>query len=143
MNTMKTYLGLDVGDRRIGVAVSRLGTVAMPLEVIERDGHEMERLASLVHEHEVEGIVAGMPYSLDGAEKVQAEKVRAFLALWSEVSPIPVYTVDERLTTVQSNRLLIEAGQRTRERKKVVDQMAAALILQLFLDQKTANIGGS
>ena len=142
MNTMKTYLGLDVGDRRIGVAVSRLGTVAMPLEVIERDGTEMERLVSLAGEHEVDGIVVGIPYSLDGAEKAQAEKVRAFLALWSETSPIPVHTVDERLTTVQSNRLLIEAGQRTRERKKVVDRMAAVLILQLFLDQQIATTGG-
>lgn len=131
---MQTYLGLDVGDRRIGVAVSRLGTMAMPLEVITRDGSELERIAALIAENEAAGVVAGMPYSLDGTKKPQAEKVQAFLDALAEVITVPVHTVDERLTTAQANRMLIGADRKSKDRKQVVDKVAASLILQTFLD---------
>jgi putative Holliday junction resolvase len=131
---MQTFLGLDVGDRRIGVAVSRLGTMAMPLEVITRDGGEMQRIADLAAEHEVSAIVAGMPYSLDGTIKPQAEKVKSFLTELEGRVEAPIRTVDERLTTAQANRMLIGADRKSKERKQVVDKIAAALILQTYLD---------
>lgn len=134
----ETYLGLDVGDRRIGVAVSHLGFLASPLEVITRDGREVQRILALVEEHRAAGVVAGMPYSLDGSVKPQAQKVQAFLHELTQALGVPVYTVDERLTTSQANRALIEAGERSRKRKAVVDQVAASLILQTFLDRRTS-----
>lgn len=135
-----TFIGLDVGDRRIGVAVSRLGFMASPLEVITRDGDEIPRIAALVAEHEATGVVAGMPFSLDGTLKPQAHKVQAFLDELARALSVPIHTVDERLTTSQANRVLIDAGRRSRERKQVVDQVAASLILQTFLDQRA--LGG-
>jgi putative Holliday junction resolvase len=140
MNTMEdnTYLGLDVGDRRIGVAVSHLGFMASPLEVIQRDGNEIARISALVAEYRAAGVVAGMPYSLDGTLKPQARKVQAFLEELTLALNVPVYTVDERLTTCQANRALIESGRRSKERKAVVDQVAASLILQTFLDRGTS-----
>lgn len=132
--TTQTYLGLDVGDRRIGVAVSRLGTMAMPLEVITRDGSEVDRILALAAENEAAAIVAGMPYSLDGTKKPQADKVQLFLDDLGARTAIPIRTVDERLTTAQANRMLIGADRKSKERKQVVDKVAAALILQAFLD---------
>jgi putative Holliday junction resolvase len=136
MNRMETYLGLDVGDRRIGVAVSRLGTMAMPLEVITRDGSELDRIAALAMEHEAAAIVAGMPYSLDGTLKPQAQKVQAFIVELGERVHVPIETVDERLTTSQANRMLIAADRKSKQRKQVVDQVAATLILQTYLDMR-------
>lgn len=135
---MKTYIGLDIGDRRIGVALSQLGTMAMPLEVITRDGSELDRIAALAVEHEVAAIVAGMPYSLDGTLKPQAEKVMAFIEELRARVAAPIETVDERLTTAQANRMLISADRRSKERKQVVDKVAATLILQAYLDRIAA-----
>jgi putative Holliday junction resolvase len=131
---MQTFLGLDVGDRRIGVAVSRLGTMAMPLEVITRDGSELDRIAALAEENEACAIVSGMPYSLDGSLKPQAGKVQDFLDALAARVDLPIRTVDERLTTAQANKMLIGADRKSKERKQVVDKVAAALILQTFLD---------
>lgn len=139
---MKTWLGLDVGDRRIGVAVSRLGTLAVPLDVIVRDGSEMQAIAGMVGEHHADGIVAGMPISLDGTIKPQAQKVVAFLEELRSAMGIPVETVDERLTTAQANRMLIDADRRSKERKQVVDKVAATIILQTWLDRQPAEDAG-
>jgi len=135
MTRMKTYLGLDVGDRRIGVAVNPTESMATPLEVITRDGGELERIAALAREHGAEAIVAGMPYSLDGTVKPQAEKVQAFLDDLADAAGLPIETVDERLTTAQANRMLISADRKSKQRKQVVDKVAATLILQTFLDR--------
>lgn len=135
---MKTYLGLDVGDRRIGVAVSQLGTLAMPLKVITRDGDELDHIAVLAREHDAAALVAGMPYSLDGTLKPQAEKVIEFLNELQAKVAVPVETVDERLTTAQANRMLISADRKSKDRKQVVDKVAATLILQAFLDRLNA-----
>jgi putative Holliday junction resolvase len=135
---MKTYIGLDVGDRRIGVSVSQLGTMAMPLEVITHDGNEMHRIAVLAGEYEADAIVAGLPYSLDGTLKPQAEKVLAFLEELRTHVAVPVETIDERMTTVQANRMLIRADRKSKDRKMVVDKVAATLILQAFLDRMNA-----
>lgn len=129
---------MDVGDRRIGVAVSQLGTMAMPLEVITRDGNELDRIVELVREHEAAALVSGMPYSLDGTLKPQAEKVQAFITDLSARISIPVETIDERLTTAQANRMLISADRKSKERKQVVDKVAATLILQAYLDRLAA-----
>jgi putative holliday junction resolvase len=135
---VKNYIGLDVGDRRIGVAVSRLGTMAMPLEVVSRDGSELDRIAALSGEHEADAIVAGMPFSMDGSLKPQAHKVQAFLDELSQRVETPILTVDERLTTAQADRMLIAADRRSKDRKRVVDQVAATLILQAYLDREAA-----
>lgn len=135
MTRMKKYLGLDVGDRRIGVAVNHTECMAMPLEVITRDGAEMEHIAALAREHEIAAVVAGMPYSLDGTIKPQAEKVQAFLNDLAAHVDVPIETVDERLTTAQANRMLLSADRTSKQRKQVVDKVAATLILQAFLDR--------
>ncbi len=135
MTRMKKYLGLDVGDRRIGVAVNHTESMAMPLEVITRDGGEMEHIAALAREHEIAAVVAGMPYSLDGTIKPQAEKVQAFLHDLAAHVEVPIETVDERLTTAQANRMLLSADRKSKQRKQVVDKVAATLILQAFLDR--------
>ena len=136
--TTKTYIGLDIGDRRIGVAVSQLGTMAMPLEVITRNGCELDRIAELAREHEAAAIVSGMPYSLDGTLKPQAGKVQAFIDELAARIDIPIETIDERLTTAQANRMLISADRKSKERKQVVDKVAATLILQAYLDRLAA-----
>jgi putative holliday junction resolvase len=133
---METYLGLDVGEKRIGVAVSELGTMAMPLEVVTREGQEFDRIADLVREHQPAAVVAGMPYSLDGTIKPQAEKVQAFLQTLEQRIDVPIVTIDERLTTAQADRMLIAADRKTRQRRQVVDKVAASLILQAYLDRK-------
>ncbi|HEY3414706.1 MAG TPA: Holliday junction resolvase RuvX [Armatimonadota bacterium] len=130
-----TYIGLDVGDRRIGVAVSHLGTMALPLEVITRDGRELNRIADLARDLDAAAIIAGMPYSLDGTLKPQAEKVQAFLEDLAKRVDTPIETIDERLTTAQANRMLISADRKSKERKQVVDKVAATLILQAYLDR--------
>lgn len=143
MTRMNTYIGLDVGDRRIGVAINHVETIAMPLEVITRDGSEWDRIASLVRDHSAAAVVAGLPISLDGAERPQAVKVRAFLDDLRERLEVPIETVDERLTTAQANRMLIKADRRSKQRKQVVDQLAATLILQAYLDGRAARGEGS
>ena len=135
MTRMKKYLGLDVGDRRIGVAVNHTEGMAMPLEVITRDGGETERIAALAREHEIAAVVAGMPYSLDGTIKPQAEKVISFLEELATHVEVPIEIVDERLTTAQANRMLLSADRTSKQRKQVVDKVAATLILQAFLDR--------
>ena len=135
-------LGLDLGAKRIGVAVSdRSGTVASPLGVVERSGRVGEdhrRLAALVREEEAEVVVVGLPLSLDGSEGTAAQGARREAEQLATVVGVPVETYDERLTTVTAERNLREAGLRGRARRRVVDQVAAAVILQGWLDRRRA-----
>ena len=130
-------LGLDHGTKRIGVAVSdELKVIAQPMEFIPTDPPEaaFTRLAALVREKEVELILVGMPRNMDGSYGPAAEKVREFVTRLKELIPVPVRTWDERLTSAQANRVLIEANVRRDKRKERVDAMAAAVLLQSFLD---------
>jgi len=130
-------MALDIGDRRIGVALSDPGQVlARGLQVLHCRSRErdMAVIASLAKEHEVEKIVVGYPRRLDGTVGEQARKVEAYAAELQEVVKIPVILWDERLSTIRAQRAMIEAGRKRRERKERLDAVAAAVILQDYLD---------
>ncbi len=132
---MGRILALDVGDRRIGVAVSdALGITAQPLCVVERVGWgpDARRIESLAAEHNTRTILCGLPLNMDGTPGQQAEKVKAFAQVL-EKAGLNVVFWDERLTTVTAERVLIEGGLRREERRGVVDKTAAAVILQAYL----------
>lgn len=136
----KKYISLDVGDVRIGVARSDLlGIVATPLEVINRKKvKSVKRVEELLKENNTKSLVVGIPKSLDGTEKRQAEKVREYIAkLKNNIEGLEIFEVDERLTTVSADRMLTDGGKKgALEKRKVVDKIAAAIILQTFLDSK-------
>ncbi|MDY6907580.1 MAG: Holliday junction resolvase RuvX [Chloroflexota bacterium] len=131
-------LGLDVGGRRIGVALAAGdGQVAIPLTTVERarDGSDIEALLELARGHGVERIVVGLPRSLDGTVGRQAEATLAFVQALAGRTDITVDTWDERLTSVAAGRLLSDAGLKGKKGKARRDAMAAALILQGYIDR--------
>lgn len=136
----KKYVALDVGDVRIGVAKSDImGILATPLEVIDRRKVKaVKRIEEILIQENTKSLVIGIPKSLDGTEKRQAEKVREFIEkLNKSIEGLEIFEVDERLTTVSADRLLNETNKKgALEKKKVVDKVAAAIILQTFLDRK-------
>jgi putative Holliday junction resolvase len=129
-------LGLDIGEKRIGVALAD-GLLAIPLTVIDRTGEaaEMEQLLALAREYGAERIVVGLPRSMDGSIGRQAERVLAFSGALAQYVDIPVDTWDERLSTVAAERLLLDTGMKRKRRKGKRDAMAAAIILQAYLDR--------
>lgn len=132
-------LGLDVGERRIGAAVSDPeGILAMPLAAIEARSEDeaVERIAALAREHEVGRVVVGLPLSLDGSPGPQARRVKSFADALAERIELPVVTWDERLSTVAAGRALADAGVRRGKRKRRLDSTAASLILQGYLDRQ-------
>lgn len=134
-------LGLDVGDRRIGIAVSdETGTVAQGREVYRRRGEEQDLayLEGLCRREKVERIVVGLPLNMDGTEGEQARKVRAFAEALARMTGLPVELLDERLTTVEADRVLSQAGLRERRRRRMRDELAAVLILQTWLEANRA-----
>ena len=131
-------LGLDVGDRWIGVALSDpLGILASPLTRIERTDDEtaVEAIADLVRKHEARAVVAGLPYSLNGNLGPQAVRVHEFLQKLAQSLTVPIQTSDERLSTVVATQGMIAAGASRASRKGKIDAAAAALILQWYLDR--------
>ena len=140
--TLSRVLGLDVGARRIGVAISDLlGITAQGLETIQRRNKrtELAALEKVIREHGVSEIVVGLPLRMSGAEGIQAEKMRVFVNELRKRFNLPVHLWDERLTSAQANRLLRETEMSIKRRGEVVDQMAAVLILQGWMD----SMGGS
>jgi putative Holliday junction resolvase len=137
------YLGLDVGSKRIGVAVSdELGLTAQPVMTLERRRNRREdlrSLARLARRFGVAGIVVGNPLRLAGEESPQAARIESFAAELGELAGLPVQMWDERLTTRAAHRILYEAGHRRQQHRRLVDQVAATLILQSFLDEKTGS----
>jgi putative Holliday junction resolvase len=130
-------IGLDVGEKRIGVAVSDpLGWTAQPLTVIERSSvaRDVAAFRGVTKGLDVERVVAGLPLEMNGNEGPQAGRVRRFCQALADATGLEVVYQDERLTTVQSERLLESAGVRRERRRGVLDKMAAALILQSWLD---------
>lgn len=131
-------LGIDLGERRIGVALSdSAGTMATPYEVVTRSGdraHDHERLAELVRETGAEVVVVGLPLSLDGTHGPAAGRVDSEVAELRLRLGVPVDTWDERLSTVEAEGRLRSAGVGGRRRRHVVDQVAATVILQSWLD---------
>lgn len=127
-------MALDVGEKTVGVAVSDpLGMFATPRETLKRDGLELEKLLRLIADEEIGEVVVGMPLSLNGTRGPSAEMAQKFADLLTQRASVPVSTFDERLTTAQAERVLIAADTRREKRKKVIDQVAAAIILEGFL----------
>jgi putative holliday junction resolvase len=136
---MVRALGLDIGTRRIGVALSdELGLLAGPLKVVRvRGGRELAELAALARERAVELVVVGLPTSLDGTEGPQALKVRAYVArLAPHLGALPIEFADERFTTAEAERLMIDRKLSREERRARIDAAAAAIMLQAFLDAR-------
>jgi putative Holliday junction resolvase len=139
-NTKRYFLrilGLDYGEKRIGVAVcDELGLTAQGLPTIIRKNkkHDWEILESLIRNYKVEKIVIGYPVRLDGSEGIQCEKVNRFKTLLEKKFALPVFKWQETLSTKEAEEILINAGVRWEKRKKMVDKLAACLILQSYLD---------
>ena len=130
-------LALDHGTKRIGVAVSdEMKIIASPLEYISTEPFAsfLVRLKEIIREKEVEFILIGMPRNMDGSYGPAALKVQEFVAVLKDALTIPIKTLDERLTTVQAQKFLIQGGVRRDKRKEKVDKTAAALLLQSYLD---------
>lgn len=130
-------LAIDHGTKRIGIALSdELKMIAQPLEFIPAEPFAafVERLKAILREKEVEQIVVGMPRNMDGSYGPAAQKVREFVTALKEAVTIPIQLWDERLTSAQANRLLIQSDVRRDKRKEKVDKMAAAILLQSYLD---------
>jgi putative holliday junction resolvase len=133
-------LGVDVGTVRVGLALSDpTGTLASPLETLRRakDGSDLDRLAALVVEHEVAEVVVGEPRHLSGASGASAQDANAYSeALAGRIADVPVYMIDERLSTVTAASHLREGGIDSRKQRPVIDQAAAVVILQQYLDSR-------
>ena len=134
---MQRLLGLDIGERRIGVALSDpLGITAQRLTIIERQGvaQDLSAIAELVTTHQVEAVIVGLPLTMRGETGEQAKLVQALAEQLAARISCPIRFIDERLTTAQSERALLETDTSRKRRKGLIDQLAAQLILQSYLD---------
>ena len=132
-------LALDHGTKRIGVAVSdELKIIATPLEFIPAEPFAafLERLKQILQDKEVELVLIGMPRNMDGSYGPAALKVQEFVAVLRAAITVPIQTWDERLTSAQANRFLLQGNVRREDRKQKVDKMAAAILLQSWLDSR-------
>jgi putative Holliday junction resolvase len=134
---MNRILGLDFGRARIGVAISdELQMLAHPLETIPANKEPALRVAEIVREKQVDHVVAGIPRQMNGQIGTAATEVLEFVDKLRAILPCPVVTWDERLTTVAAHRALRDAGKKTRDTRGYVDQVAAQMILQTYLDRR-------
>jgi putative Holliday junction resolvase len=141
MDEVPRVLGLDIGTRRIGVALSdAMGWTGMPLESVEvgRRGEHLARLVALCAEHAVAEIVVGLPLGMDGRENRMVQVVRRMAGQLASRTGLPVQEWDERLTSVAAERVLQQADVRGKARREVVDRVAASLILQGYLEHRRA-----
>jgi putative Holliday junction resolvase len=133
-------LGLDLGSKRIGVALcDPEERVATPLTVVERSksrSHDQANIARLVEEYEVEAVVVGLPLNMSGKVTAAAQSAREETEQLRAALGIPVHLYDERLTTVTANRSLMEMEMKADARRRVVDKVAAAVMLQAYLDHR-------
>jgi putative Holliday junction resolvase len=132
-------MALDLGERRIGVALSDPGqSFARALQVIRRRARhqDMARISALVEEHSVERIVVGHPLNLDGSAGEQALRIEAYAAELQEAVNVPVVLCDESYSTERARQVMIEAGRRRKERRERLDAVAAAVILQDYMDSQ-------
>ena len=131
-------LGLDLGSKRIGVAVSdRTGTIASPLLVLQRSGstrRDHAAIAQLVIDEEVDIVIVGLPLNMNGSSGPAAQAAISEAATLATVVNVPVVTFDERRTTVTADQAMIEANMRAQARRRIVDKIAAAVMLQNWLD---------
>ncbi len=135
-------LALDIGEKRIGVAVSDAeGRIAMPVAVIDTrkalgDGRDLVRL---VEDYEVESVVVGLPLSLDGSEGPQVARVKATADRLAQFLRVPLLFADERLSSAEASRRMAEGGLSEKDRRGSVDKIAAAIFLQSYLDARCAS----
>jgi putative holliday junction resolvase len=134
------FLALDVGSKRVGVAVSdELGLTAQPVLTLQRRRNpreDLRSLARLCRRYEVAGIVVGNPLGSEGEVTSQALKIQAFAAELEQLTRLPIHLWNERLTTHEAHQMLYEAGHERQSHHRLVDQVAATLILQSFLDER-------
>ena len=136
---MNPILSLDLGRARIGVAISdELQLLAHPLETIPADKQATPRLAQIIREKKVDHVVVGIPRQMNGQIGTAATQALRFVEKLRAILPCPVATWDERLTTVAAHRALRDAGKKTRDTRAYVDQVAAQMILQGYLDRRQA-----
>ena len=140
---MGRIVAFDIGDKRVGVAVTDpVGNMALPLETYWRKGFktDAENLIELAKKQGAETIVCGLPVNFDGSESVQTVKTREFIEQLKALTEIPIETQDERFSTLQSRRLLLEADMRREKRKDVIDKIAASYILEDYLAKKKRGV---
>jgi putative holliday junction resolvase len=139
-------LGVDPGTKRIGLAVSDLsGTIASPLTVLQRSRsaqHDLQEIARVARDEGAEVIVVGLPINMDGSEGPAAKRARAEAERLATVAGVPVELHDERRTTVTADRSMLEAGLNAVERRERVDKVAAAIMLQSWLDARAHRLAG-
>ncbi|MEP7113264.1 MAG: Holliday junction resolvase RuvX [Ilumatobacteraceae bacterium] len=131
-------LGIDLGSKRIGIAIGdRTGTIASPLQVLQRSGsvrRDHQTIAALVIEEEADVVVVGLPLNMNGSAGPAAKAAVNEAAALATVVGVPVVTFDERRTTVTADQAMIEANMRAQARRRIVDKIAAAVMLQNWLD---------
>ena len=135
---MQALIGLDLGEKTIGVAVSdSFQSVATPLETVRRKkfGLDAARLAEIIAERRIGGLVLGLPRNMDGTEGARCQSTRAFARNYDRLTPLPITFWDERLSTVAAERALLEADTTRKRRAEVIDHVAAGYILQGLLDR--------
>ena len=133
---MIRIMGIDVGTVRIGISMSDpLGITAQPLEVVQaKNTSPYPRILELIEEYEVTGIVVGNPLQLNGEEGLASQNIDRFVETLREKTTVSITLWDERLTTAQAERMMIGGGARRAKRRQSIDMVAAALILQSYLD---------
>lgn len=130
-------LGIDFGTKTIGLAVSdEIGLIGQPIGTIEHKGlqHDLQEVQAKIREYKIQKIVVGLPKNMDGSIGKSALQVLDFVENLKQAFNIPVDTWDERLSTVEAERVLLDADMSRRKRKKVIDKVAASIILQGYLD---------
>ena len=134
----RAILGLDLGDKTIGVAVADLSrSIATPIEVIRREKFmlDAQRLLAIIEDRKAAGVILGLPLNMDGSEGPRVQSTRAFARNLEKLTPLPISFWDERLSTVAAERALLEADTSRKRRREVIDQVAAGYILQGALDR--------
>lgn len=141
---MERYLCLDIGDKRIGVAVSDpFNSYSLPVETYNRQNlkKDLEKIVLLIKEKNATALVCGLPVNFDGTPSIQTNRAKFFIDKLNELLNIKIFAVDERCTTCEAEEKLIEQGKSRQERKLFVDSLAAASILQAFLNEKNKSKG--
>ncbi len=136
---MERFLCLDIGDKRIGVAVSDpFNSYALPVETYSRKNLrlDLEKIKGYVKDKGITALVCGLPVNFDGSPSIQTQKAEFFIEKLKEILSVEVFTVDERCSTCEAEDTLISQGKSRQERKQFVDSLAAATILQGFLNDK-------
>lgn len=136
---VERFLCLDIGDKRIGVAVSDpFNSYSLPVETYHRKNlkTDLQKIACYVKEKGATALVCGLPVNFDGSDSIQTTKARFFIDKLKELLNVEIFTVDERCTTCEAEETLIEQGKSREERKQFVDSLAAATILQGFLNDR-------